>query len=141
MVTGSFADLCVDAVDRSVTFYRTLLDLDVLVDHGWYAELGVAGQTLLAVVERDHETIPAVSGGPPRGVLVSFEVDDAGAVARRAAQMDVPVLVELVTELGQRHLMVQDPDGAVVDIIERVPLSGADVRRLVTLRRAMRSRR
>jgi catechol 2,3-dioxygenase-like lactoylglutathione lyase family enzyme len=141
MVTGSFADLCVDDVDRSVAFYRALLQLDVLVDHGWYAELGIDGRTFLAVVERDHETIPAVSGGPPRGVLVSFEVDNAEAVARQAVRMAAPILVELVTELGQRHVMVQDPDGAVVDVIERVPLSGLDVRRLVTLRRAMRSRR
>jgi catechol 2,3-dioxygenase-like lactoylglutathione lyase family enzyme len=141
MVTGSFADLCVDDVDRSVAFYRALLQLDVLVDHGWYAELGIDGRTFLAVVERDHETIPAVSGGPPRGVLVSFEVDNAEAVARQAVRMAAPILVELVTELGQRHVMVQDPEGAVVDVIERVPLSGHDVRRLVTLRRAMRSRR
>jgi catechol 2,3-dioxygenase-like lactoylglutathione lyase family enzyme len=141
MVTGSFADLCAADVDRSVAFYRALLDLDVLVDHGWYAELGVESQTFLALVERDHETIPAVSGAPPRGVLVSFEVDDADAAAQRAAQLAAPVLIELVTELGQHHFMVQDPDGAVVDVIERVPLSSVDVRRLVTLRRAMRSRR
>ena len=67
---------------------------------------------------------------------MSFEVDDAEAVAHRVARDAVPVLVALVTELGQRHLMVTDPDGAVVDVIERVPLSGPDRRRLVQLRRA-----
>jgi catechol 2,3-dioxygenase-like lactoylglutathione lyase family enzyme len=139
MVTGSFPDLCVEDVARSVAFYRTLLDLDVVVDHGWYAELGVDARTLVAFVERGHETVPAVSGGPPRGVLASFEVDDAATVGQRARAMAAPILVALVTELGQRHFMVQDPDGTVVDVIERVPLSGRDVRRLVELRRAMRS--
>jgi len=136
MVTGSFADLCVADVSRSIAFYRTLLDLEVLVDHGWYAELGVGAHCFLALVRRGHETIPASAGAPPRGVLVSFEVDDAEAVAQRLARDGVPVLVALVTELGPRHLMVTDPDGAVVDVIERVPLSGPDRRRLVQLRRA-----
>src|SRR3954468_1048987 len=133
MVTGSFADLCVADVGRWVAFSRTLLELGVLVDHGWYAELGVGAHCFLALVQRGHETIPAAADAPPRGVLVSFEVDDATAVADRAARDGVPVLVALVTELGQRHLMVTDPDGAVVDVIERVPLSGQDRRRLVQL--------
>ena len=46
------------------------------------------------------------------------------------------VLVDLVTELGQRHFMVADPDGAVVDVIERVALTDADLRRLARHRRA-----
>jgi catechol 2,3-dioxygenase-like lactoylglutathione lyase family enzyme len=136
MVTGSFPDLCVADVSRSIAFYRSLLDLELLVDHGWYAELGVGPQCFLALVRRGHETIPATTGAPPRGVLVSFEVDDAAAVAHRVAGDGVPVLVALVAELGQRHLMVSDPDGAVVDVIERVPLSGPDRRRLALLRRA-----
>jgi catechol 2,3-dioxygenase-like lactoylglutathione lyase family enzyme len=139
MVTGSFTDLCVADVGRSSAFYRALLDLDVVVDHGWYAELGVGDRTFLALVQRGHETVPAAAGAPPRGVLVSFEVDDAAAVARRAADDAVPIVVALETELGQRHLMVTDPDGAVVDVIERVPLSGRDRRRLAQLRRTARS--
>jgi catechol 2,3-dioxygenase-like lactoylglutathione lyase family enzyme len=139
MVTGAFADLCVHDVGASVAFYRGLLNLQVVVDHGWYAELGMDGRTLLALVERGHETVPAAAGGPPRGVLVSFEVDDAAAAARQAQAMAAPVVVALETELGQHHFMVVDPDGAVVDVIERVPMTGRDQRRLVGFRRAMRS--
>jgi catechol 2,3-dioxygenase-like lactoylglutathione lyase family enzyme len=136
MVLGSFPDLCVADVDLASGFYRALLDLEVLIDHGWYAELGVGGCTLLALVQRGHETVPAVTDVAPQGVLVSFEVDDADAAARAADRLAVPVLWPLVTELGQRHLMVADPDGAVVDIIERVPLTATDLRRLATYRRA-----
>jgi len=136
MVLGSFPDLCVADVAASTAFYVALLDLEVLIDHGWYAELGAGGATLLAFVRRGHETVPSVTHVAPRGVLVSFEVDDAGAVARTAARLAIPVLVPLVTELGQCHLMVGDPDGAVVDVIERVPLAAADLRRLVGYRRA-----
>jgi catechol 2,3-dioxygenase-like lactoylglutathione lyase family enzyme len=135
MVTGSFPDVCVDDVTASVDWYRALLDLDVVVDHGWYAELGVAGATLVAFVKSGHETVPPRAGRRPGGVLVSFEVDDATTVAARADALGLDVAVRLTVELGQRHLMVVDPDGVVVDIIERVPLERHDLARLAVLRR------
>lgn len=135
MVTGSFPDLCVRDVGASVGWYRALLDLDVVVDHGWYGELGVGGATLVAFVRSGHETVPPRAGRRPSGILVSFEVDDAASVAARADALALDVVVELTVELGQRHLMVVDPDGAVVDIIERVPLERRDLARLAVLRR------
>jgi catechol 2,3-dioxygenase-like lactoylglutathione lyase family enzyme len=140
MVTGWFADLCVTDVAASREFYVRLLGLDVAVDHGWYVELSDdLGRVVLALVEDGHETVPAASGGPPRGLLVSFEVDDAAAVRARADELEAPTVVELCTELGQRHVMMADPDGTIVDVIERVPMTAADLRRLAVLRRASRS--
>ena len=135
MVISSFADLCVLDVGASVGFYRALLGLEVLVDHGWYAEMGVDGRTLIAFVEAGHETVPASSGGPPSGVLLSFVVDDVDQIAGRATELAHPIVWPLTTELGQRHLMTADPDGAVVDVIQHVALTAVDRRRLVQLRR------
>ena len=59
MVVGWFADLCVADVGASRAFYAQLLDLTVLVDHGWYVELGVDDRVALALVQRGHETVPA----------------------------------------------------------------------------------
>ena len=135
MVSGSFPDLCVADVATSVAWYRALLDLDVVVDQGWYAELGIGKRTLVAFVRSGHETVPARAGQRPGGMLVSFEVDDATSVAARAGALGLEVVVELTVELGQRHFMVVDPDGAVVDIIERVALERRDLARLAVLRR------
>jgi catechol 2,3-dioxygenase-like lactoylglutathione lyase family enzyme len=135
MVTGSFPDLCVGDVAASVGWYRALLDLDVVADQGWYAELGVGGRTLIAFVRSGHETVPSRAGSRSGGVLVSFEVDDATTIAARATGLELDVVVDLTVELGQRHLMVVDPDGAVVDIIERVPFERRDLARLAALRR------
>ena len=135
MVTGSFPDLCVADVATSVGWYRALLDLEVVVDHGWYAELGSGGRTVVAFVRSGHETVPSRAGRRPGGLLVSFEVDDAPAVAARAVALGFDIAVELTVELGQRHLMIVDPDGAVVDIIERVPFERRDLARLAALRR------
>jgi catechol 2,3-dioxygenase-like lactoylglutathione lyase family enzyme len=134
--SNSFADVCVADVRRSVEFYRTLLGLDEIVNHGWYAEVGTADRTLIAFVERGHETIPEVASTSPRGVLLSFEVDDVAPVYEVATQLDCEILSDLAAELGQHHFMISDPDGAVVDVIQRIPLTTADMRRLVRYRRA-----
>ena len=84
MVLGSFADLCVQDVGTSIRFYCALLDLDVMVDHGWYAELGAGGQALIAFVRSGHETVPDITATPPRGVVVTFEVDNADAAYANA---------------------------------------------------------
>jgi catechol 2,3-dioxygenase-like lactoylglutathione lyase family enzyme len=139
MVLNSFPDLCVADVGVAVAFYRELLGLEVTVDHGWYAELGAGGRTLLAVVERSHETVPPEARVEPQGLLVSFEVDDVDLVAAEVQRRGIAVVLALVSELGQRHLMVRDPDGSVVDIIQPVPMGQADRRRLVAYRRASRS--
>src|SRR4051812_30902536 len=113
MVISSFPDLCVGDVAASAAFYRALLGLDVLVDFGWYAELGAGGRTLIAFVQRGHETVPSTVAGPPSGVLLSFIVDDVDSIAARVERLACPVVWPLITELGQRHMMVADPDGAV----------------------------
>ena len=136
----SFPDLCVADVVASADFYCTLLDLDVLVNHGWYAELGREGDTLLALVEVGHETVPDPSRRTASGVLVSFEVSDALKCAQRAEELGVETRLRLCNELGQRHVMVVDPDGVLVDIIERIPLTRADLARLARYRREAASR-
>jgi catechol 2,3-dioxygenase-like lactoylglutathione lyase family enzyme len=139
VVTGWFADLCVADVAVSRRFYQRLLGLDVAVDHGWYVELSQDGRVALALVEDGHRTVPPAAAGPSRGLLVSFEVDDAAAAWARAVELGAPPVVALCTELGQRHAMVADPDGTVVDVIQRVPMTATDHRRLALLRRASRS--
>jgi catechol 2,3-dioxygenase-like lactoylglutathione lyase family enzyme len=137
VVLGSFADVCVADVRRSVDFYRALLGLEVIVDHGWYAELGSGDRTLIAFVERAHETIPEAASNAPQGVLLSFEVDDVEPVYEVACQIGCKMLIDITAELGQHHSMITDPDGAVVDVIQRIALTTADMRRLIRYRRAV----
>jgi catechol 2,3-dioxygenase-like lactoylglutathione lyase family enzyme len=138
MVTGWFADLCVRDVAVSRRFYEQLLDLECLIDQPWYVELGTGGRVVLALVEAGHPTVPPPAGSPPAGLLLSFEVSDAAEVAARCEALDAEVVSPLRVELGQRHFMVRSPDGTIVDVIQRVPITGEDRRRLAALRRRAR---
>jgi len=83
-VVGAFADLYVAEVARSIAFYRSLLGLEVIVDHEWYAELGAGGRTLLALVQRGHPTVPPAAGSSPSGL------DPAGEVVEHYLEISEP---------------------------------------------------
>jgi catechol 2,3-dioxygenase-like lactoylglutathione lyase family enzyme len=130
--------LCVDDVDEAVAFYRALLELPVAADVGWYVEIGEPHVTL-AFVERGHATVPTGCDVQRGGVLVSVVVDDVDTVWSRAERLAMTVALPCRDEaFGQRHFMVIDPDGFVVDVIERIPPSLAFRRDLVAGRRRHR---
>lgn len=135
-----FPCLCVDDLPRSIAFYRALLDLVISVDVGWYAEVsGGDDRVVIAFVARGDASVPAGFDTQRGGVLVSVVVDDAGAARARAEQRHIEVVQELRDEeFGQRHFMVVDPDGFVVDIIEMITPSVAFRRQLVEGRRRWR---
>jgi hypothetical protein len=94
---------------------------------------------MIAFVQRGHASVPpgfdAVSGA----VLVSVVVDDAVDAYARAEAMGIPVAQPLRDEeFGQRHFMVVDPDGFLVDVIETITPSVAFRRELVAGRRRWR---
>jgi uncharacterized glyoxalase superfamily protein PhnB len=130
--------LCVDDMDRAIAYYRALLELPVSADVGWYVELG-APLVTIAFVERNHDTVPVAYGNERGGVLVSVLVDDVDSAWSRAQRLSLPVALSCREEyFGQRHFMVNDPDGFVVDVIERIPPSLAFRRELVAGRRRRR---
>jgi catechol 2,3-dioxygenase-like lactoylglutathione lyase family enzyme len=130
--------LCVDDMACSIDFYRSLLDLAVVVDVDWYVEMTAVGESsvILAFVQRGHPSVPPGFDRTRGGVLVSLVVDDAAATYSRAEARDAPIAHELRDEeFGQRHFMVVDPDGFLVDVIERIRPSVAFRRQLVEGRR------
>ena len=136
-----FPCLCVDDLERSIVFYRALLDLDVSVDVGWYAELSGGGEpaATVAFVRRGHASVPSDFDAVCGGVLVSVIVDNASATRARANAMRAEIAQELRDEeFGQRHFMVVDPDRFLVDVIEMITPSVAFRRQLVEGRRRWR---
>jgi catechol 2,3-dioxygenase-like lactoylglutathione lyase family enzyme len=107
----------------TAAFYRALLGLEPTYESDWYISLAApGGGPELATVARDHESVPAAFRAAPRGTLVTVEVDDARAIRRRASEIGAPLELELRDEpFGQRHFMVRDPDGLLVDVVEPIP--------------------
>jgi catechol 2,3-dioxygenase-like lactoylglutathione lyase family enzyme len=115
-----FPDIASQDVAASRGFYTGLLGLTVAWETDWYVLLHGDGPDIqLAIVDRDHDSVPAAHQPRAGGVLVTFEVDDATEVWHRAQELDLPVALPLRDEaFGQRHFMVTDPDGLLVDVVQ-----------------------
>lgn len=118
--------ICATDVEVSSRWYRRLLGLESAHGGPEYERLTKNGQLVLQLhsfdVEHDHGPI-GVRGDTPygNGVLLWFEVDDFDDALRRAAEMDVEVVLPRHRNPpdgigGPNHweIWIRDPDGYVV---------------------------
>lgn len=125
--TSYYPVLMTDRVAETARFYETHFRFARLFDSGWYVHLQSREDpgVNLAILDGGHATIPApAQGGRASGVLLNFEVDDVDAEYERALAQGLTVLLALRDEaFGQRHFILQGPDGVLIDVIKPVPPS------------------
>ncbi|HEY1104687.1 VOC family protein [Agromyces endophyticus] len=109
-------------VAASARFYREHFGFDTAFEADWYVSLRHPdGGHELALLDPAHESVPAGYGAAARGVLVNLEVDDVDEIAARLAASGVPIVQALRSEpFGQRHVIVSDPGGVLVDVITEI---------------------
>lgn len=100
--------------------FRTLFESD------WYVHVqSIANPAVnFGVLDKDHASIPQAHRGQTGGVLLSFEVEDVDGEYQRLKAAGARIVLELRDEdFGQRHFIVADPNGVLVDIIKPIPPS------------------
>jgi catechol 2,3-dioxygenase-like lactoylglutathione lyase family enzyme len=118
----------VDDVDAARRFYVEHFGMTAVFTATWYVQLhGPQPSIQLAFIEPGHATVPApFRDRRATGALVSIEVDDAHTAEQRVRAAGVSVVHPLTDELwGQRHFMIVDPNGLLVDVIEPIPADEA----------------
>ena len=141
MITSVFPFVCTDDLDAAAGFYAALLDLEIVFECGWYTLLRSPddASVQLGLVEAGHPTVPRQLVQQAAGVLVSVEVDDVDARYECARELGADIVWPLQTEeFGQRHFMVTDPTGLVVDVITPTTPSRAFLKEVARWRRANR---
>lgn len=80
----------------------------------------------LAVLKYDHPTVPDAYRLKSRGVLINIEVEDAALEYKRLVESGplTPALHLRDEEFGQRHFIVVDPSGNLVDVIQNIAPQG-----------------
>lgn len=127
--TQYYPVLMTDRVAETARFYETHFRFTRQFNSDWYVHLQSTEDTgvNLAILDRDSPTIPeAARGTRAAGVLINFEVENAGAEYERVQAQGLTVLQTLRDEdFGQRHFIVQDPNGVLIDVIQPIPPSEA----------------
>jgi lactoylglutathione lyase len=106
------ANIATDDPGRARAFYETLLDLEVVMDHGFIL-------TLAADASAPPQLSFASEGGSATPVPdLSIEVDDVDEIHRRAKSANIEVLYGIADEpWGVRRFFVRDPFGKILNIL------------------------
>ena len=118
-----FPAICSNAIEESKEFYVSLLGFKPVFAIDWYVQLqSPTDKNLqLAFVRQDHASVPAGFRQSPRGVIVTVEMDDVDAVYKHARRLGCEIVLELRDEIwGQRHFMVRDPNGLLLDLVQMI---------------------
>lgn len=118
--------LMAENVEASARFYTEHMGFVPAFESDWYVSLKHRENPAyeLAVLQRTHETVPEGFRERSSGLLLNFEVSDAGAEYERLKEAGLQVVLPLRDEaFGQRHFIGVDPGGVMVDVIEEIPPS------------------
>jgi uncharacterized glyoxalase superfamily protein PhnB len=123
-VSSCYPVICTDKIAETTEFYVTNFGFTVTFAADWYVSLRL-GEYELALVDASHPTIPAAGRQRVAGLILNFEVDDVDAEYRRLVEEGglEPALPLRSEDFGQRHFIVTDPAGVLVDVITEIPPS------------------
>ena len=124
-VTSVYPVLMSTDVAAAADFYQRVLGFEVTFSADWYVSMRT-GVFELALVDATHPTIPEGHRRPAAGLLVNIEVDDVDVLYRRLTDEHRlrPVLELRDEDFGQRHFIVEGPDGVLLDCIQPIPAVG-----------------
>lgn len=120
--TSIYPVLLVSDVGAAADWFERWFDFERTFAADWYVSLR-HDRWELAILDQDHETIPAIARGTgAAGLLVNIECDDVDAVHERLVVAGgLEVLLPLRSEaFGQRHFIVAGPEGVLVDVITEI---------------------
>lgn len=105
-------DLTSRSLDDAKVFYRRILGLEPVMDHGWIVTLADPNRPSAQISVATHdETAPVVPN-------MSVQVDDVDAAYAAAVRDGAEIVHPLTDEpWGVRRFFVRDPDGHVVNVL------------------------
>ncbi|WHY17324.1 VOC family protein [Paenibacillus sp. G2S3] len=106
------ANIHTQNVSAAKSFYQDVLELDLLMDHGWIETYGVLGQENIQI------SFASQGGSNTPTPDLSIEVDDIDAVFERMKSAGYTIEYGLVDEAwGVRRFYVRDPFGKLINIL------------------------
>ena len=127
-ISGYYPVLCTPRIEESHAFYTTYFDFEDTFAADWYVSLRRPGppDIELGLLQAGHPTLPEGGRAPVQGVLLNFEVADVDAEWERLVVRGglEPVLTLRSEDFGQRHFIVSDPAGVLVDVITPIEPTG-----------------
>jgi catechol 2,3-dioxygenase-like lactoylglutathione lyase family enzyme len=116
-------------VAKSADFYQRYFGFEVVYESDWYVSLRKAaegqGSYELALLSASHPTIPTNYRKRAEGLILNMEVDNVDSEYKRLVLDEKLALEQDIRDedFGQRHFILSDPGGVLIDVIAIIPPS------------------
>lgn len=123
-ITSYYPVIMTGDVKGTAEFYMRHLRFEALFSSDWYVHLQskLDERVTLAVLDGTHHTIPESGRGTVAGLLLNVEVEDPDALYAEFQAAGLPILKAICDEdFGQRHFIIADPNGVLIDVIKPIP--------------------
>lgn len=111
-------NICSDQLRETAAFYQSLFDLHRTFESDWYIQLASSESGVeIGIILKDHNLIPENFRQSPQGVYLTFVVENADEIYQIAFNQGFTIVTTPHdTFYGQRRLLLQDPDGTLIDV-------------------------
>jgi len=100
-------------VNKAAPFYRDILGLELLMDHGWFQTYGSDAQMIVQV------SFGSEGGSGTSVPDLSIEVDNIEEALARFKEANVPIEYGPASEpWGVRRFYVRDPFGKLINVLQ-----------------------
>ncbi|SDI82683.1 VOC family protein [Chryseobacterium jejuense] len=112
MVKRIVANIKTSDLTKGNHFYQDILELDVLMDHGWIKTLGTDEEAKVQISFAEQ------GGNNTEVPDLSIEVDNVDEIYDKMRQAGFEITYEITNEdWGVRRFFVKDPFGKVINIL------------------------
>ncbi|WP_114821036.1 VOC family protein [Chryseobacterium sp. KLBC 52] len=112
MVKRIVANIKTNDLSRASQFYQDILELDVLMDHGWIKTLGNDEEAKIQISFAEQ------GGNDTEVPDLSIEVDNVDEVYEKMKKAGFEITYELINEdWGVRRFFVKDPFKKLINIL------------------------
>jgi predicted enzyme related to lactoylglutathione lyase len=109
-----------DDIEHTAGFYTDLFGFELIFRNAdWYIQLALPGNPAVhfGIIRRTSSFLPQPLQLPAQGLIFTIQVEDVDAVYQEVEKRGHPIVQALrEEELGQRHFLLKDPNGLIVNV-------------------------
>ena len=109
-----------DDIEQTAGFYTELFGFEIIFRNAdWYIQLALPGHSAaqFGIIRRTSSFLPKPLQLPAQGLIFTIQVEDVDAVYKEVKTRGHPIVQALRDEeFGQRHFLLQDPNGLIVNV-------------------------
>jgi predicted enzyme related to lactoylglutathione lyase len=117
-----------DDIEQTADFYKELFGFEIIWrNEDWYIQLASPGNKVVqfGIIRRNHSFLPKHLQLSAQGIIFTIQVDNVDSVCKEVMKRGYHVVQALRDEeFGQRHFLMMDPNGLIVNVSMPIAMPG-----------------